>query len=198
MQSRDRGRYRYDRDVTGSDRPFDLKVGTQEPGVTHLRLAVDVSGSMVAQGRMVQARRLMFIATYAAQKAGVPLLAVAFDDDVQVLATPGTKPDTALNAVAALTERGGTTLAPALKVLWKPNLPGKSVTFVITDGQLEHSDYLACAKLRAEHRGVVVPVLLERDESVRRAYEAAFGVCVMLQDPAELVSHVVSFLRNRK
>ncbi|GGR15906.1 vWA domain-containing protein [Deinococcus ruber] len=196
LASRDRGRYRYDRDATGSERPFDRRVGAERPGPTHLRLAVDVSGSMYGE-RIVHARRLAFIVTLAAQRCGLPMVAVAFDDAVHPLFGAQTRPTAALNAVAALEPMACTLLAPALRALWTPVLPGKSVTFILTDGQLDDADYAACQRLRAQHPGVVVPVLLESDDAVRQQYEAAFGVCVALREASQLVPHVVSFLRGR-
>lgn len=196
LASRDRGRYRYDREATGSERPFDLRVGAEKPGLTHLRLAVDVSSSMRGE-RLNQARRLTFSVTAAAQRCQMPMVAVAFDDAVHPLFDPQTRPTAALNAVAALRTLHNTSLAPALHTIWQPVLPGKSLTFILTDGELDDSDYAACQRLRVKHTGVVVPVLLEQDDDVRQQYEAAFGVCVALSDASQMVPHIVSFLRGR-
>ncbi|GGR13219.1 vWA domain-containing protein [Deinococcus ruber] len=196
LASRDRGRYRSDREATGSERPFDLRVGAEKAGPTHLRLAVDVSSSMRGD-RLDQARRLSFTVTAAAQRCNLPMVAVAFDDAVHPLFDPQTRPTAALNAVAALHTLNNTSLAPALRAIWQPVLPGKSLTFILTDGELDGSDYAACQRLRAKHTGVVVPVLLEQDDDVRQQYEATFGVCVALSDASLLVPHIVSFLRGR-
>ncbi|OLV15362.1 vWA domain-containing protein [Deinococcus marmoris] len=192
--SRDRGRFRYDRYVAGSERPFDRRMGGGSPGETHLRLAVDISASMVQGGRITQARRMAFTVVQAAQMAGIAVLAVAFDERVQSLVEPSARPQNALNAVAALNVRGDTCLSPALRALWTPELSGQSVTLIITDGQLSAGDYAACGTLKAAHSGAVVPILLGTDVA-RPAYERAFGVCVQMDDPAQLTNHVIAFLR---
>lgn len=193
-QSRDRGHFRYDRYATGSERYFQRKVGAQAPGLTHLRLAVDISGSMLSQGRMDAARELTFALIQAAQLADIPMLAVAFDDDVLPIADPRHPGMTALNQAARLAPRGGTELAPALAAIWKPVLPGESVTFIITDGGLSQSDYAACALLKEKHTGMIVPILLASGTSARQGYEQTFGRCVPLE-ASQLQSHIVSFLR---
>ncbi|WP_415787948.1 vWA domain-containing protein [Deinococcus saxicola] len=169
-------------------------MGGGSPGETHLRLAVDISASMSSGGRMTQARRMAFTVVHAAQMAGVAVLAVAFDERVQSLVEPSAHPQNALNAVAAVDVRGDTCLSPALRALWTPELSGQSVTLIITDGQLSAGDYAACGALKAAHSGAVVPILLGSD-AARPAYERAFGVCVHMDDPAQLTNHVIAFLR---
>ncbi|GGB61015.1 VWA domain-containing protein [Deinococcus soli (ex Cha et al. 2016)] len=194
--SRDRGRYRYDRHETGSERPFDLKVGVKRPGPAHLRLAIDVSSSMNYQDRLAHARRMAFILTLAAQQSGTPILATAFADDAQPLIQTSTLPTAALNAVADLQAYGNTRLAPALQGLWSPVLPGRSITVILSDGALMERDYTQCAQLRARHDGLVVPILLDVQPDVAAAYERAFGPCVLMSDPAQLTTHVLTFLRT--
>jgi hypothetical protein len=189
--SRDRGRYRYDRAVTGSERPFDLRVGTARPGEAHLRLAVDI------KDRMTHARRMAYVVARAAGLAGMPVLAVAFDHRVHPLITPGMLPTEALNAVADLSAADGTFLSPALAWLWKPQLPGTSITVLISDGALSDPDYDLCRVLRAEHPGIVVPLLLGARPEMLDAYTRTFGAGVVMEDPADLTRHVIAFLRAR-
>jgi Mg-chelatase subunit ChlD len=195
--SRDRGRYRYDRAVTGSERPFDLRVGEERPGETHLRLAVDISASMPGKDRIVHARRMAYVVTRAAGLAGVPVLAVAFDHEVHPLVTPGTLPTEGLNAVADLGAAGDTFLSPALRWLWRPQLPGTSVTILISDGALSEPDYASCAALRSRHQGVVVPLLLGARPEMVEAYTRTFGAGVVMEEPGDLTRHVLAFLRAR-
>lgn len=195
--SRDRGRYRYDREATGSERPFDLRTTPTRPGPAHVRVAVDVSLSMNA-ARMEAARLLTFTLRRATLIAGVPMIAVAFDDQVHDLVLPGGPVNRGLNAVAGLRAMGGTELAPALRRLWKPELSGHSVTFVVTDGQLGGGDYAACARLMEGHPGTVVPVLLGGSEEIARQYQETFGRCVLMQNPGELVGHVLAFLHAKR
>ncbi|KQR25572.1 vWA domain-containing protein [Deinococcus sp. Leaf326] len=195
QQSRDRGRYRADRALTGSERCFDQRVGAEKLTETHVRLAVDISGSMKGDN-MDAARELTFALTYAAQLAGVPLIAVAFDEQIVPLVDPGQPGgDTALNTVAQLHARGSTVLSPALEALWRPVLPGQSLTFVITDGGLCSDDYQDCQRLRGKHKGMIIPVLLGDAPRIQAQYEAAFGRCVALRDGAHLLTYFPSFLR---
>lgn len=197
QSSRERGRFRADRYLTGSERPFDLKVGQQRPAPTHLRLAVDISASMDTAERMAHARRMAFICVRAAQLAGVPVVAVAFDHQVHPLVGPKTFAQTALNAVAGMRPLGDTALSPALRALWQHALPGKSLTIILTDGQLAAMDYRLCRELKEQHDGQVVPILLHPSEQIRTQYEQTFGRCVRMDDPAQLTDHVVSFLRGK-
>jgi hypothetical protein len=107
--SRDRGRYRYDRAVTGSERPFDLRVGEDR----------------------------------------------------------------------------------------RPQLPGTSVTILISDGALSEPDYASCAALRSRHQGVVVPLLLGARPEMVEAYTRTFGAGVVMEEPGDLTRHVLAFLRAR-
>ena len=197
QSSRDRGRFRADRYLTGSERPFDHKVGQQRPAPTHLRIAVDISGSMQTHDRIEHARRMAFICVRAAQLAGVPVVAVAFDHQVHSLVTPVTPAQTALNAVANLTPQGDTALVPALNELWSHQLPGQSLTVILTDGQLAPMDFRLCRELHERHAGQVVPILLHTSEAIRTQYEQTFGRCVRMEDPACLTDHVISFLRGK-
>lgn len=191
-QSRDRGRFRYDRYATGSERYFDQRVGAQAPGQTHLRIAVDISGSM-SGSRMDAARTLTFALIEAARLADVPVLAYAFDDRVDVIADQKLRGVTSLNTAARLGARGGTFLAPALTRLWQPQLEGQSLTFIITDGGIDASDEQRCRKLYEAHTGMVVPVFLSH-ATHNAQYERLFGQCVTLP-PEDLQTHIVSFLK---
>ena len=197
VSHRERGRFRADRYLTGSDRPFDLKTGGERESPTHLRVALDISASMGGQA-INCARHLAFTCVTAAQQTGTPIVAVAFDHQVHPLIEAQTRHTQAQNAISALRHIGDTALSPALRWLWAHDLPGHSLTIVITDGQLSALDYRSCHDLRAAHQGAVIPVLLGTREDIRAAYEQAFGVCVRLDDPAQLVTHLTSFLRAHR
>jgi hypothetical protein len=192
--SRDRGRFRYDRYQRGAERVFEQRVELTRPGPMHVRVAVDISGSMEGE-RLETARFLTFALRQAAQLAGVPMLAFGFDDETHALIEPETLFQTGLNRIAALTVCGGTTLAPTLKALWQPVLAGHSLTFIITDGSLSSQDYRACQALRAGHTGLVVPILLVDAPSILQAYQDAFGQCVSAAELPSLLPKVLAFLR---
>ncbi|WP_414657744.1 vWA domain-containing protein [Deinococcus sp. VB343] len=193
VPSRDRGRFRYDRYESGSERYFDQRIGEKKPGETSLYIAVDISASMDGE-RMKAARELTFMLVHAAQLAEVPATAIAFDDYVEVISDSRHTGMTALNNAAELDARGGTVLAPALKKLWATSVPGQRLSFIISDGGLRPDDAQACRALCQEQSGLVVPVLLSTSERVRQQYEENFGRAIVLE-PQQMQTHILGFLR---
>lgn len=195
---RERGKYRYDRDLQGLDRTFERKEHEHHPGQVHLRLAVDISYSMEQDSRITVAREVCYTLAYAAQLAGIPMLAYAFDHRSIQLFHPRSTPTAALNAAASLQACGDTLLSPTLKSLWSAPLPGLSITLILSDGELTEADYQACGKLKDQQRhGVIVPILLGTKESTRANYQRTFGNAVLLSQASELSAHISAYLRAR-
>ncbi|AZI44023.1 VWA domain-containing protein [Deinococcus psychrotolerans] len=184
QRSRSKGRFRYDRYVTGAERYFQRRVGEEKPAPFVLQLLVDTSGSMDGP-RLAAAHQAALLLCRAAFLARSDVRVITFNFDAQEV-VPLHTPWTQAQQLAHLRASGGTNLAPALELAraYRPPPTHKEVIGIICDGNLKSRDIQRCTALMDALRRerttppTLFPLLIGEGLGATETWKSLFGTAV--------------------
>ncbi len=194
-----RGRYRFDREVRGSERVFDQRLGASRPQAFTLDVLVDVSSSMRG-ARLDAARAGALMVLRAASLVQGVVRVTSFHTLPQEVVPAGMPYEAAAARLAELTALGSTCLNPALRqVLLRPlgRAGDVHVVVIVCDGELTDEDHAACRSLvevgRAGQKRFV-PLLIGEGADDADGWRATFGSAVPCRDVATLARQLKAVL----
>jgi len=193
-----RGRFNATRYINGRERVFMHKAEEGAPRDIVVRMLMDDSASMQSGDWDLEAKKTALMFARAASLVSSRFELVAFDYQPHDVGAPGISFEDLAELLAARPRPGGgTRLAPALEdVCSRPvGANEQGLVVIVTDGELDRTDLEHCRAVKAAHPHLcVVPVLLGQAGESSRAYHAAFGTAVIVQDTEALAQSLATVL----
>jgi Mg-chelatase subunit ChlD len=187
-----RGRFDYGRYASNAQRVFRRKTAPGPKRMPRITVLHDISGSMGPANDPSQSQYHALRATMMLQRAcelaRTPFRLIAFDGSSSDLTHDTRDPERIRARIGELRSRGGTRLAPALRLALEAPTPRdeRHAVIIYCDGHIVGPDATTCQALARAHPEVfILPVLIGPDV-LDVEFDTAFGRSMLVPDSNDL------------